>query len=830
MDLQGYHVSLLHTPFEACGIQLHRCATSTNPLVHLRASHLEPIGVRGVRVLSVKHKNNLEEESFALTALKPVDASHIPLRFVTMHKRGQLLVWDGSSSELVGSCSHGRKTTVNQCLMSDDYIFTTVELYPSVTRHDVEVLYQWDANTLESVNNFSFTQRIDVMALKPDSQSVLITASEALVELWDYSRSASTGSLELLQTINCKAVGIPTQMIVMNDLIFLSGTSLELSVLSCTTGALLARTHDQQRSARCLRVFQASSTAKCAAITGSIDGSVAYWSFNLQSTSGVLTLSTNERRRPLTTAITDVVMDGNVMVCASEYSGAAVTHRVDGTVKMLCDAPCRSIVLDKNNNLLIIGNDKGVVSVFNYAAFSASSKNKMECIFTCTPHPSAVTGISLQLEEGSMWHQLLSCSMDGTISTIHFRKTAPVLSLPCAYHEQFSMLISSGPATAWLDINGRKVHFFTNHFDNHSQYPFLSLKEDNMVSVAWVGSDLAVAFKTGVKVFSVTHGKWNDGAQWAVSDWDAQVYGIDVASDGTILAFGEHSNNGAFSILRYENGTLKELCRQDVRKLCPRRGKLHCCAYGDDAWGTDYFILLGGKDVLRTNHLTVVDGEWVCTDHGKIIMDSAQNQRIFVNSTNDSMEIPYVQSGIAYCASFDVATHCEDELKASRIPAAESHSITKIEKRVKAICLGDATTIQAILLREKSDSADVILCDGHVGYHLTYSGDVTPTDNFTRHKALSFPTAEGSPIGPVSCASVIYHCEGRYAALAYTNGLLQIFDVNEERVISRWFTPHRGNVQLVGLTDGVMLLSEGYSSMSCYLIPRRFVYDSDNRF
>lgn len=601
MDLLRCHAVVLHTPFEAYGLHPYQKGNqgvhSSIPLLHVSPTiDRKPVGVKGLRVLAVQNRHDINEESMVLSNLKmKVDVSQVPLRFVSRHKRGQLIVWDGSTSDMIGSCSHGRNYTVTQCIMTEKFIFTTVE--PSSPENVLDgeghQIFQWDANSLQLLYTLRMKRRIEVMTLmcssvgaggivngvggntrSPQGKSLrLVTATDHSIDIWSFEEPKG---LRHCCSINTEETQNPTkQLEVWNDFIFVAGVRHPLCVYDVQQNGKLiaASTEDLLDSSTSVQVVevpdmnkvQSNAVLKFTVFTGTVQGFVKTWSFTIPSGNlsesaesanvSPVHLKAIESQKLHSSQISHLLADEDIVVAGNTYMGTTVLHRRERLITPLTHVPSRAMMIDKDNKRLIVGDDLGAVSVFSYAAY-ASQGRSIECLFSYKPHNGAVTGVYLQLGSGSMWERLTTCSMEGSVATLDFTDTKALLTLP----EQLSMMdlhqqvAVSEMAIAMTDNASSQIHFFNAQFESNFSLPPLLLPHAAMGggvrALCWIDwKTIALSFHT-LNTVEIYRCEVNDDGepQWELlSSWkldcDARrsvpvIVCLKASPDHTLLVLG----------------------------------------------------------------------------------------------------------------------------------------------------------------------------------------------------------------------------------------------------------------------------------------------------
>lgn len=923
MDLLQCHAVVLHTPFEAYGIHPYQKGNqgiqSSLPLLHVSPMIIpKPVGVKGVRVLAVQNRHDANEESMVLSDLKKkVDVSQVPLRFVSRHKRGQLIVWDGSTSEMISSCSHGRSYTVTHCVMTERFIFTAVE--PSagenVLEGDRHQIFQWDANSLQLLDRLHMNRQVVVMTLmnsnvgggavsmnRNEKPLRLVTATDYSIDIWSFEERKG---LRHCCMINTEVTQNPTKKLeVWQDFIFVAGVRHSLCVYDVRQGKSIALScedlSDGSTSIQVVTMPDANKIhnedMKFTVLTGTVQGFVKTWSFTippervrLSDEFQPVSLKAKESHKLHSSQISDLLADDDIVVAGNTYMGITVMHRRERLIATVTNVPSRAMMLDRDNKRLIVGDDYGTISVFSYAAYSGHGR-AIECLFSYKPHNGAVTGVYLQLGSGSLWERLTTCSMEGTVATLDFTDTRAFLTLP----EQVCMMdltqqvAVSDAAIAVTDNSTSQIHFFNPQFETNFSFPPLLLPDaaasGGVRALCWIDEKtIAISLHTlnAVQIFrcEVTYDgepRWELMNTWKL-DCDARrftpvIVGLQRSSDQTLLVLGCDppagsggpvvDRRGYLGLLRL-NGVVVDTLYNDVIDLVPAQGRV--VAYRQSsAAPSDYYVLLQGENgdtvvylfsSAREQHHHRLKRLRICQSYVK--QRKMANSDVYAADTlclppslaafhlPPSLRFGFIDGtdGGAYFAEFlpglsNAEGHSSPIPRPSDDEAAADSKVMK-PSRVIGLSLTEVNGLQAALIREQSSTAEVVLQDGTLGYILTYEGDVQPVAPYlisSRRRPNVFPlppTTTTSPSrsgrGKVFCVSISTQEEGRYVAVGYSNGLLQLFDVLEGRLISRWFTPHTGKDMCIrALPNGVMVTSEARPFISVYAVPRRFVYDAEN--
>lgn len=328
MDLCRCNASVTQTPFAACGIHMHHVGTPkpASPMRRRISEQQQTVGgFRGIRQLALKNSSDANDESIVLTKLKTNDISAVPLRFLTLHKRGQLLIWDGTNSDLIGSCSHGRNYVVQHCIHTAEYIFTTV----NNVEEDVSEqggpfkVFQWNATTLQLCNTLLMERKVETIAVVGESS--LLLGTETSIELYEFGDD----HCKLLHTFstrekNEEVTNIPRRMEVEKDYLFVAGSAVQLTVWSLQTKSKVASSFvDMMESSTCLQILSSpvnrspkppipkasgggippspTSPSPIIVLTGSTEGNIIIWSFSLSSTTNSHPSSRPPRRSTIQT-------------------------------------------------------------------------------------------------------------------------------------------------------------------------------------------------------------------------------------------------------------------------------------------------------------------------------------------------------------------------------------------------------------------------------------------------------------------------------------------------------------------------------------------------
>lgn len=326
MDLCRCNASITQTPFAACGIHMHHVGTP-KPASPMRRQNLDSSqtvgGFRGIRQLALKNSSDANDESIVLTKLKANDVSAVPLRFLTLHKRGQLLIWDGTNSDLIGSCSHGRNYVVQHCIHTAEYIFTTVN---NVEEDATEQcgpfkVFQWNATTLQLCNTLLMERKVETIAVVGESS--LLLGTETSIEWYEFSEDRC----KLLHSFstrekNDEITNIPRRMEVENGYLFVAGSAVQLTVWSLKTKLKVASSFvDMTESSTCLQILSSPDSRSSKpptprpsiggvppsptnstgpppilVLTGSTEGNIIIWSFSRASAASVHPTSRPLRR------------------------------------------------------------------------------------------------------------------------------------------------------------------------------------------------------------------------------------------------------------------------------------------------------------------------------------------------------------------------------------------------------------------------------------------------------------------------------------------------------------------------------------------------------
>eukprot|EP00796_Vickermania_ingenoplastis_P008723 gene8723-6129_t len=847
MELLRCHASLLKTPFEAHGIQLHQMGEPNRtvmPFFRLTPAPIKPVGLRGVRLLAIQHRNE-NDESLALTNLKELDRSQVPLRFVTKHKRGQLLVWDGSSSEVVGSCSHGRNLVIQQCIMTEDDIFTTVESMPGFDIGESFSVYRWNAITLDYVDSLSLPRKVESMTL---AGKCVATATDLSIDIWDYL-GIDTRPLSPSLSIKPQELGIATKMESRNNLLFVAGTRRLLSVFSLDKGKLLAHTGDSESYCTSMRVLKCESSGPIVVLTGTSTGYVFVWSFKLKGDEEPILLRSTDKQKLHAANVSDLIADDDIILSISELSGAVVLHRRERIITHLSTTPCRALMLDHDNKRLILGDDLGCISVFSYAAYAVNCQ-KIECIFSCHAHNGAVTGVYLQLGSGSLWERVVTCSIEGSVATLDFTDDKPLMTFPRQQHWiNMTDLVASSPfAVAVAENSTGLIHFLTPNFETHTEYPSLHVGKANIKALRWLNtSTLIVALGSNVVTFysCVLNDElepiWRVRQEWMFEQPRGATLPVptilDVADDGTILLCAGMENHGAklgiLSLIRFDGAKITILYSDTinhspihgvVKSLTSSTAQVsYYCILQIENAGITTFLFTPGERFLTENKLTdnlnLMIGDELVTE-----------QFVALEPFASTLQLSYIADGSVHFA--DVEKNTWTTTRSTRvIPLTAGGETVSSIKSVVGWALVKIASVRAVLLREDSSEVEVIVEGGTVGYVLTYEGDMAPLQETRRRRPYSFPcppSGDRNGRSPI-CRAVAAHQEGRYIATAYADGLVQLFDISQERLISRWFTPHTGEqIGLRSFLSCIMVTSLERTNISVYLIPRRFMYDQEN--
>lgn len=1039
MELPRCHVSVVQTPFAACGIHMHHLGTpkSATPIKHITPEEPKSnVGIRGIRQLALKHRKDSDEESLVLKDLQSNDITGIPLRFFTLHKKGQLLVWNGLTSDLIRSCSHGRNYVVQHCVHSDQFIFTTVE---SLEDDESEQggpfkVFQWDASTLKICNTLLIEGKIETIALASDT--VLLIGTETSIEMYEFNKT-SYSHLHSFKTRerNGEVLNIPRKIEVVEDFLLVAGSTVQLTVWSLQTKAKIASSFvDLAESSTCMQVLSspsgvnrkrtaprrssdvihtshpntnatASSPPPFIVLTGTTDGNIMIWSLPRPHASTVspfrpprksigaapqephppemkneaemeksfenrrvstlptvaspsrqgnsnslsVTLSNQnggpkklivvEKQNLHHTRVVAVLADNDIIVSADDYSGVMVMHRRDRLLTPLSHIPTRAMMLDEDNKRILLGDDMGTITVFSYSGY-ASRSQKIETLFTCRPHNGPISGLYLQLGNGNDWERVMSCSLEGSIATLDFSEEKSLMVLEKEVQEDYDLhnlvsvfkaLETSAPkdepvttVVAVMEPKGKLVRFLQPNFTSHSDFPTLSLKEigkigDTVVKgIEWVSEKvIVVMFPSQVKVFQCVTLKdgalvWTEVGEWFFESsfhrngHPPLLLDVEVTPDHTILligrddpkALGGHSafpGTGFVVLLRLEGDHFLHCVYCRHMRCLPRRGRYLFSAplsgTGSGNTNTDavssmvYYVGVqvekGGMEVVAVSVEQSPKQSEITSDMAEPFLSKYCTDSFALLESQVgagvALRVAYLDGGNAYCADVGpnlsgLTTHVAF-LKGVTATTTVSNSRASLKSnadlrstpltgssfndpgRIIGWCIPRFGSVLAVVLREKSNRADVILEDGSIGHYLTYDGDYAPVDPGPRRRSFHFPSISSSsggmsvsasysgfrdmPTSPsstpatpavgVSSCSIASSKEGRYVAVGYSDGLVQVFDICERRLICRWFTPHVGkDMRIRALSNGVLVTSGSSSVTSLYMIPCHFVYDEDN--
>lgn len=265
-------------------------------------------GVRYIRQLALRNHRDSNDENLILKSLQSNDIASIPLRFLTLHKKGQLLVWNGLTSDLIGACSHGRNYVVQHCLRAEHYIFTSVESLEedSVPQGGSYKVFQWDAHTLNLCNTVLMERKIETIALA--GEDTLLIATESFIEMYAFKRN-TCNLLHIFNTPenNGTVINAPRKIEVVDDLLFVAGSAVQLTVWSLKTKAKIASSFvDTAESSTCLQILSASAAG--GKKPGSRRGNEA-----LSSSHGINTSTAGEGSLPPIVALTGTT-DGNIVI------------------------------------------------------------------------------------------------------------------------------------------------------------------------------------------------------------------------------------------------------------------------------------------------------------------------------------------------------------------------------------------------------------------------------------------------------------------------------------------------------------------------------------
>lgn len=893
MSLSECSVAVLHTPFEASGIVVHEVGETTKgerPLLNTSLPSFHPtVGVKGLRLLAVNQRRN-STISAALTGLKSIDISSVALRFFTKHKKGELFVWDGLTSELIGSCSHGFSNVVDQCVISDDYIFTTVIDTTTGAARETEAfyeIYQWDAKTLALNRTLTLKSRVEALAIY--RKTCLVVAMESGIEIWSIENK---GSRNVILSIPIGAVkgcrNAPKCIAVSGNLLLVGSSSQQLSVYSLTSGALLAYSivdSSEAATALCLATSALSSPGKAnkvlTVITGSDDGKLSTFVIpNLSEGAPVSPkkLIPNETQKLFRTSIVKIIADDDVIVILDDFTGAVLKHRREKLATNLTKLPSRAVMLDSSNKRLVMGDDSGVLTVFSYAKYAAHCE-KLEVLFTYRPHTGSIMGIYLQVGNGNIWERMTTCSVDGSVITLDFsddkalahfnqQRTAPDLNTLVAVDDD--TVVVADPST-------HCINFFTSCFEPNDRFPEFSLRDSSVALVSLVGNMLlVVTSKNVLQNYSLVTNEqdnrpmWRENAPWSfthsMSPVSATITAVDVAPDRTVAVVGSFVTSteqlGYITLLRPLDNKLVIL-GQSIMNLLPVsatvlssnfsafNASFTCCVAVENAGMSiqvhyldekaDGGYSLFGRVTAAKPSLPYSSSQggsqryqtktFFCTLPS--IRTSSSPSKSDENSESPGDRLAYVEGGEVFLvdvikASFDITPRVAFLMeRRGKEDSLIQHSFHK----VIGFCVTPFGGFRGVVIRQKSSVAQVVVETGAaVAYELTYDGDVVPTEPSSRRKPITFPTKFKSHNDFPFCSCVVGHTEGRYVCVGYENGVIQVFDLCERRLLTRWFTPHEGGtMQLRALASSILVTSKDHPFISVYEIPRRFVFDDTNK-